>query len=307
MKNNKINDTIVFGMASFFYALVFYYALDALLNLFATALFDTPFMMATYTFPVLIIIYYAKYDDLNRFFKNKKIEIIVSALVLVAVGFVLGLFKELNGNKPIVGENVYQKYEQAEEYLDLTEIDKDLSFKYIEEENKVIKKGKDGVLRQFTAKTKDKMIDCTYTAYMLEDGYFLACKSDLSKNYYTKDSENFYQLNLSYEQLRNIPRQDLATIDSLGTKTLKYEFNGEEYVLLQSYENLRLYKAFKDEYYIKVKTWNLKDEILKEKKVREWDINPRYVKFKDETRSWILALATIDQDFNLEIEYEKQT
>ena len=116
MKNNKINDTIVFGIASFFYALVFYYALDALLNLIATALFDTPFMMATYTFPVLIIIYYAKYDVLNRFFKNKKIEIIVSALVLVTVGFVLGLFKELNDNKPIVGENVYQKYEQAEEY-----------------------------------------------------------------------------------------------------------------------------------------------------------------------------------------------
>ena len=307
MKNNKINNTIVFGMASFFYALIFYYALNEILSLMAMTLFDTPFMMATYTFPVLIIIYYLNDKSLNKFFKDNKIQIIISALILLVIGFVCSLLKTANDNKPIVNENVYKKYEQAEEFLNLTEIDKDLEFKYLEDEQKVIKKGSDGVLRQFTAKKEEKMIDCTYTAFILEDGYFLACKSDLSKNYYTKDSENFYQLNLSYEQLRNIPRQDLATIDSFKTGHKSYDFNGEEYITQQSYENLRLYKKFKKNYYIRIKTWNLKDEVLKERKVREWDVNPAYLKFKDDTRSWNLAIFTIDQDFNLEIEYEKQT
>ena len=35
---------------------------------------------------------------------------------------------------------------------------------------------------EFRAKEKDDMIDCTYTAYILDNGYILACKQDLSKN-----------------------------------------------------------------------------------------------------------------------------
>lgn len=307
MENNKFNNTIIFGMASFFYALIFYFCLEYVLKLFGVAMFDTPFMMACYSFPVLIFIYYFNDVSLNKFFKEHKPFMLVLPLIMLFIALCLHIIIVANDNKPIANVNEEQKFENAEPFLDLTEVNEDLNYKFLPEEKKVIKQGSDGVLRQFRAKEKDDMIDCTYTAYILDNGYILACKQDLSKNYYTNDSENYYQLNINHQDLRYLYRQDLAQFDANEVSDNKLEIAGNLYVTRLSYSKFTLYKHFKNDYYVRINTWDLKEEIEKEFKVFTWDITAFYVKFKDSSRSKYLAIPTINENFELEIKYEKQT
>lgn len=307
MENNKFTNTIIFGMGSFFYSLIFYFVLECVLKLFALALFDTPFMMACYTFPILIIIYYLNDKSFNNFLKKHKAFIILLPLIMLFVALCAHIISVANDNKPVVKVSDEEKFKNAEPFLDLTEVSKDLNYKYLPEEKKVIKQGSDGILRQFKVKTKDDMIDCTYTAYILDNGYILACKQDLSKNYYTNDSENYYQLNINHQDLRYLKRQDLAEFKANEVSDNKLEFNGETYVTRQSYETFTLYKHFRDNYYVRINNWDLKTEIAKEMDIFSWEIDAFYVKFKDRTRSKYLALPTVNENLELEIKYEKQT
>lgn len=307
MENNKFTNTIIFGMGSFFYALIFYFCLEYLLKLFGIAMFDTPFMMSCYSFPFLVFIYYFNYDSLNKFFKEHKAFIIVLPFIMLLIALCLHIFTIANDNKPIINVNEEEKFETAEPFLDLTEVNEDLNYKFLPDEKKVIKQGADGVLRQFKAKEKEDMIDCTYTAYLLDNGYILACKEDLSKNYYTNDSETYYQLNIEYEDLRQLNRQDLAEFDTNEVTDNKIEIAGNLYVTRLSYGKFTLYKHFRDDYFVRINTWDMKEEIQKEFKVFSWEITGFYVKFKDFSRSKYLAIPTIDENFELKIEYEKQS
>ena len=306
MENNKFNNTIIFGIGSFFYALIFYFCLEYILKLFGIIMFDTPFMMACYSFPVLIIIYFFNDVSINNFIKDKKPYLIVLPLILLLITFCIHVVLNANDYKPIANVNNEKTFDNADPFLDLTDVNEDLNYKFLPSENKVIKQGSDGTLRQFKAKNKDDMIDCTYTAYILDEGYILACKSDLSKNYYTNDSESYYQLNINHEDLRYLYRQDLAQFNKDDVSDTKYEIAGNVYVTRLSYGKLTLYKHFKDNYYVRINEWDMKEEILKEHKVMTWNITSYYVKFKDKTRSTYLAIPSINQDFELEIRYEKQ-
>ena len=150
-------------------------------------------MMSSYTLVIGVIIYFINYDKINVLFKNKKNQknLMVFPFVLAFISLACLLVHDLNDNEPIIPSKGGQVYEESKDFLDLSEIDKDLVYKYNEEEDKVLKK-EDGAVKQFKPVTEAGLKKCQYSIYILDDGYILSCNQNYSSNYYTKDLDTFF-------------------------------------------------------------------------------------------------------------------
>lgn len=314
MDNKKTTKIIIVFVASFFYYILLFIGINLILKIYNKYLPDSILMMSLYFTFITTLIYALKDQLINKLVKKKQIKysIIIAPIIILLIGISLTMssdYKESNKDpqKEIL-ENGKKVYEKAEVTVDMTDINPNLIFK--EEGDKLLSKDQSGNILQYKPKHAKDMQECAYLLYTLEDGYLLACSSNKNINYftYTGDSEDlYYQLNINEKDLKNLKSQKLSRINANNTKMYqKYEIDNTVYYTEQAYKTFTLLKQFNDEYYIRIKTWDLEKEIKKTHDVKEWEVRTYYIKFIGNNYRQYLAKCSLDETLNLNIEYIKQ-
>ena len=294
MDNKKINKVILFFVSSFFYFLVLFFGLQLMLKSKGNDLPDTLVMMSLYFTLGATLLFFLQFDNLLNLFQKKavKIVLIIFPIFIVVMGYIFTLSKDLNDNieKPNYEEQKKNQeiFNNSEIELDLSSINKNLVYKEYE----------------------DKLLDCTFELFIINDKKIIACDYNNSLNYYIKETDfgdKYYQLNINKQYLDKMNKKTLIEVNSVnqdGTK--KFEINGDTYYLIQSYTKLTLYKKFNSKFYYIINEWNLKNEVYKRNNVIEFETNRYYVRFIDSDYSMKLVIPKIDENLELVLEYENQ-
>ena len=314
MDNKKINKVILFFVSSFFYFLVLFFGLQLMLKSKGNDLPDTLVMMSLYFTLGATLLFFLQFDNLLNLFQKKavKIALIIFPIFIVVMGYIFTLSKDLNDNieKPNYEEQKKNQeiFNNSEIELDLSSINKNLVYK--EYEDNLLSEGKDGTIRQFKEVSEDRLLDCTFELFLINDKKIIACDYNNSLNYYIKETDfgdKYYQLNINKQYLDKMNKKTLVELNSVnqyGTK--KFEINGDTYYLIQSYTKLTLYKKFNSKFYYIINEWNLKNEVYKRNNVIEFETNRYYVRFIDSDYSMKLVIPKIDENLELVLEYENQ-
>ena len=294
MDNKKINKVILFFVSSFFYFLVLFFGLQLMLKSKGNDLPDTLVMMSLYFTLGATLLFFLQFDNLLNLFQKKavKIVLIIFPIFIVVMGYIFTLSKDLNDNieKPNYEEQKKNQeiFNNSEIELDLSSINKNLVYKEYE----------------------DRLLDCTFELFLINDKKIIACDYNNSLNYYIKETDfgdKYYQLNINKQYLDKMNKKTLVELNSVnqdGTK--KFEINGDTYYLIQSYTKLTLYKKFNSKFYYIINEWNLKNEVYKRNNVIEFETNRYYVRFIDSDYSMKLVIPKIDENLELVLEYENQ-
>lgn len=314
MDNKKINKVILFFVSSFFYFLVLFFGSQLILKSKGNDLPDTLVMMSLYFTLGATLLFFLQFDNLLNLFQKKavKIALIIFPIFIVVMGYIFTLSKDLNDNieKPNYEEQKKNQeiFNNSEIELDLSSINKNLVYK--EYEDKLLSEGKDGTIRQFKEVSEDRLLDCTFELFLINDKKIIACDYNNSLNYYIKETEfgdKYYQLNINKQYLDKMDKKTLVELNSVNQDgTSKFEINGDTYYLIQSYTKLTLYKKFNSKFYYIINEWNLKKEVYKRNNVIEFETNRYYVRFIDSDYSMKLVIPKINENLELVLEYENQ-
>ena len=194
MDNKKINKVILFFVSSFFYFLVLFFGLQLMLKSKGNDLPDTLVMMSLYFTLGATLLFFLQFDNLLNLFQKKavKIVLIIFPIFIVVIGYVFTLSKDLNDNieKPNYEEQKKNQeiFNNSEIELDLSSINKNLVYK--EYEDKLLSEGKDGTIRQFKEVSEDRLLDCTFELFLINDKKIIACDYNNSLNYYIKEMDS---------------------------------------------------------------------------------------------------------------------
>lgn len=301
MDSTKIKNIIIVGLISFFYFLLFYTGLNVILYSFKMHLFDTIFMMATYTMPVFLLIFTITYDKSSKLLFNKKTIIFLFSILLIflIISYFFSLGKDIK-DSPSRKEQQEQK-ELEETYENATDLENLKDYK--KEEDIILKKDEMGHITKYKPIEADSITKCTYLLFQLDNGFILACSGNLKTNFYTEDGESYYQLNVN--KLDKKEGSYLTTIkkDSSYKDIILEE---EDYIYRISYNTLSIFKHFMENYYFKVNSIDLEKEIEKTHNIYSWFVTEDEIIFINKDFLKYKAIAIPTSLTTVSINYEKQ-